>query len=117
VPSHSSGNAFLSGVAFLVPSGVDISESKPTWCGTFCLPTTSVMVQWQWAAAQYGSCFSGTSCVADVKATDDNHYPPYKNSDHAGTPEDFKGCLLPGATGGGGSNYTGSLSATVSASC
>src|SRR5439155_361606 len=35
------------------------------------------------------------------------------NSDHAGTPEAFKPYVIGGARGGGGSNYTGSLSGTV----
>jgi len=38
----------------------------------------------------------------------------YKNSDHAGTPENFKTFVVGGATGGGGSNFTGSYSATGS---
>jgi hypothetical protein len=43
---------------------------------------------------------------------DDNHVSAYQNSDHAGTPEAFLPYVIGGATGGGGSNYTGSLSST-----
>jgi hypothetical protein len=35
-----------------------------------------------------------------------------KNSDHAGTPENFKPFVIGGARGGGGSNYTGLYSGT-----
>jgi hypothetical protein len=45
-----------------------------------------------------------------VKPVDDNHVSSYLNSDHAGTPESFKPLVVPGARGGGGSNYTGGLS-------
>jgi len=49
-----------------------------------------------------------------VKPVDDNKASQYQNSDHAGTPENFKMFVIGGATGGGGSNYTGSYSATGS---
>jgi hypothetical protein len=48
---------------------------------------------------------------------DDPKLSRYQNSDHAGTPENDKQNVTGGATGGGGSNYTGSLSATKSAVC
>jgi hypothetical protein len=44
---------------------------------------------------------------------DDNKASQYLNSDHAGTPENFKPYATDGATGGGGSNYTGSYSGTA----
>jgi hypothetical protein len=49
-----------------------------------------------------------------VKPVDDPHASPYANSDHAGTPEAFRQWVTGGATGGGGSNFTGSYSATAS---
>jgi len=52
--------------------------------------------------------------LAGVKPVDDNQTSNYQNSDHAGTPESFKASVTGGATGGGGSNYTGSYSPTVS---
>jgi hypothetical protein len=39
----------------------------------------------------------------------------YQNPDHAGTPENMKSYLVPGARGGGGSNWTGGWSGTASA--
>ncbi len=68
---------------------------------------------WQWAAAIY-SQFSTDYTALNVKAVDDNHFGPNANSDHAGTPETDKSFVLGGARGGGGSNWTGSYSATGS---
>jgi hypothetical protein len=48
-----------------------------------------------------------------VKPVDDNKASIYQNSDHAGTPEYFQTYVIGGATGGGGSNFTGSYSATA----
>src|SRR5204863_307298 len=48
-----------------------------------------------------------------AKPLDGSAHNPYNNSDHAGTPESFKSFVVGGARGGGGSNYTGSLSGTV----
>jgi len=44
---------------------------------------------------------------------DDNMASQYHNSDHAGTPENFKASVTGGATGSGGANYTGGLSGTA----
>jgi len=75
-----------------------------------------VKVNWQWAAAVYTN-FSSDYSLLGVKPVDDNKKNPYLNSDHAGTPENFKPFVIGGATGGGGSNYTGDYSATKSFTC
>jgi hypothetical protein len=77
-----------------------------------CYDTPGVSLQWQWAAAAYTS-FNSNNNALGVKPVDDNKASVYKNSDHAGTPENFKSKVTGGATGGGGSNYTGSYSGTV----
>jgi hypothetical protein len=117
-PSNTSGNTFLSGFAFRVPAGGLPGGINPvTWSGKFNLPLSpQVTVNWQWAAAVYTS-FSTNYSQLGVKAADDNHFPPYQNSDHAGTPENFKSFVTGGARGGGGSNWTGSLSGTASVAC
>ena len=84
-----------------------------TWQGDFTTTTPGVQVNWQWAAAAYTNFASNPSAL-QVKTVDDNHADTYQNSDHAGTPENFKPYVTGGARGGGGSNWTGSLSATVS---
>jgi hypothetical protein len=118
VPFNTSGNVFLSALAFQVPSGGFSGGINPvTWSGTFVFPlNTSITVNWQWAVAVYSS-FSSYYNDLGVKEVDDNHVCPYQNSDHAGTPENFTSYVVGGARGGGGSNFTGSLSATVSVKC
>ena len=119
VPSNASGNAFLTGVALQVPAGGLPGGINPvTWSGELLVTSASVplTVQWQWAAAVYTS-FTQNYNQLGVKATDDTHFPPYQNADHAGTPENYKSFVTGGARGGGGSNYTGSLSGTANVQC
>jgi len=108
-----SGNTFFSGLAYQVPSGGLPGGINPvTWSGTFITDTAGVNINWQWAAAVY-TTFNTDYNALVVKATDDNHHDCVTlNSDHAGTPEQYKSRVIGGARGGGGSNYTGSLSGT-----
>lgn len=107
---------FLTGLAFPVPAGGLPGGIKPVaWKGVFTSDAPGLTVSWQWAAAVYTQLTTDGSLVG-VKPTDDNHASGYLNSDHAGTPESFKPYVIGGARGGGGSNYTGSLSGTVSVS-
>ena len=113
LPTHFSGNGFLNAVELPVPSGLPGGIKNVTWQGQFSSSTPGLNVQWQWAAAVYTQ-FNTDYTQLNVKAVDDNHFAPYANSNHAGTPENFLPYVIGGATGGGGSNYTGSLSATAS---
>jgi len=103
----------LSGLSFHVPSqGLPGGINPVSWSGTFITDTTGVNVNWAWAAVVY-TTFNADHSMLDVKATDDNHDDCVtQNSDHAGTPELYKSNVIGGARGGGGSNYTGSLSGT-----
>ena len=108
------GNDLMTAVRFSVPSaGLPGGIKNVTWSATFSSFTSGLTVQWQWAAAVY-STFTNNYNSVGVKPVDDNQASEYKNSDHAGTPENFKQYVIGGATGGGGSNFTGSLSATAS---
>jgi len=81
----------------------------------FCSSAPGISVQWQWAAAVYrfaGLLDQGYEGLG-VKPVDDNKASLYKNSDHAGTPENFRRYVVGGARGGGGSNFTGSYSGTA----
>lgn len=115
VPSSGlAGNTFLSGVTLPVPVGGLPGGINPvTWSGTFYSDSSTVSVNWQWAAAVYTS-FGTDYRALGVKPVDDNSASQYKNSDHAGTPESYKTFVTGGARGGGGSNFTGSYSATAS---
>jgi hypothetical protein len=111
-PYGTSGNDFLNAVRYYTASGLPGGIKNVTWTAEFFHPVgaTAQPIHWQWAAAVYSQF--GLYKNLGVKPLDDNHYPPY-NSDHAGTPENFKQYVIGGATGGGGSNYTGSYSGTV----
>jgi hypothetical protein len=111
LPMKFSGNGFLNGLAYQLTSPLPGGIKNVTWQGQFTTDTAGISVNWQWAAAVYTS-FGGTYNALDVKPVDDNHVSAYQNSDHAGTPEAFRSCVIGGATGGGGSNFTGSLSPT-----
>jgi hypothetical protein len=122
VPEGLGGNTFLAGLALPVATALPGGIKPVTWQGTFQSTTPGLNVNWQWAAAVYpastASTFNSGYAALGVKPVDDNHASQYQNSDHAGTPENVvsqKPNMPGGATGGGGSNWTGSYSATVSA--
>ena len=106
------GNTFFSGASYQVPANIPGGLKSVAWSGTISSDTPTASLQWKWSAAVYSSF--GSDYNSDrVKPVDDNKASVYQNSDHAGTPEAFKSNVVGGATGGGGSNYTGSLSGTV----
>lgn len=108
------GNALMDAVEFPVPAGgLPGGIQNVKWLANFSTDTAGVSVQWMWSAAVYTS-FNSDYNTLGVKPVDDNKASQYQNSDHAGTPENFKADLTAGATGGGGSNYTGGLSGTAS---
>ena len=116
-PMSLAGNTFLDGLAFQVPAGGFPGGTNPvTWSGIFISDTPGVGINWKWGTAVYTS-FSADYATLGVKPVDDNNASAYQNSDHAGTPEGFKSFVTGGARGGGGSNFTGSYSATGSAQC
>lgn len=114
--SHLAGNIFLTAVAIQAPSsGFPGGINPVTWDSQFFSMTPGLNVNWQWAAAVYdNSSFGADYTQLGVKPCDDNQASIYQNSDHAGTPENFKTYVVGGARGGGGSNFTGSMSATGS---
>jgi hypothetical protein len=95
----------------LVPANIPGGLNPVTWSGTISSDTPGVTINWQWAAAVYTS-FSSDYTLLGVKPVDDKTASQYQNSDHAGTPENFKQFVIGGARGGGGANYTGSYSGT-----
>jgi hypothetical protein len=106
-----SGTRFLDGVNWLVSSAA--GNANVTWTMNFETDRPGFSLNWQAAAAVYPT-FSSSLSALGVKPVDDNQASIYLNSDHAGTPENFKANVVGGATGGGGSNFTGSYSPTVS---
>jgi hypothetical protein len=65
-----------------------------TWSGTFTSDTRGVSMQWQWAGAactQFGGVpTSASSNALGLKPVDDSQLSVFKNSDHPGTPENFR---------------------------
>jgi hypothetical protein len=115
------GNIFLNAGAFPVPAGgLPGGIQNVNWKCSFATDTPGASVNWQWGAAVYNNFTTNYNQLC-VKPVDDNHACQYQNSDHAGTCEgtnsnyqSWKGCVTGGATGGGGSNCTGSYSGTGS---
>jgi hypothetical protein len=113
IPFDLDDSAFLTGLPWLVPAGGLPADVEPvTWCGTFASDTAGIDIGWRWAAAAYAS-FSGNSTTLGVKPMDSDQDNPAANHDHAGTPENFKSFVIPGARGKGGKNYTGSYSGSA----
>ena len=99
-PLPGSGNTFLSAVSITVPSGQDYANAQVTWCGDVSAPGE---IDVQIAAATYTSC-SDAEAYPEACETQTKY--------HAGVPTGCLNKLTAGGTGGGGSNYSGSLSAT-----
>jgi len=120
VPISGSDEIFLDGLAFPVPAGFSgMIGGSVVWNGSFSSSAPGITVQWKWGAAVYTHFTTDYNALA-VKASHQNACG-MNNSDHAGTPEGtdsstgepFKGFVIGGARGGGGSNFTGSWSGTV----
>ncbi len=111
-PAGTAGNDYLNGISYEVPANLPGGIQNVTWSAEFYSRKTSAQFNWQWGAAVY-TTFDSSYKLLGIKPLDDNHYVPY-NSDHAGTPENFKAYVTGGATGGGGANYTGGLGPSIS---
>ena len=119
IPVSGSDEIFLDGLAFPIPAGFSGTVGgSVVWQGSFSSSVPGVSVQWKWGAAVYSN-FTTDYNVLAVKASHQNACG-LDASDHAGTPEGtdpstgelFKAFVIGGATGGGGSNFTGSWSGT-----
>ena len=118
VPVGFGDNVFLSGLGFHVPAGgLPGGLSPVTWTGNFTT-TGGITLSWQWAAAVYFPSFANAGLLdyefLKVKPVHSTSLDAYHNGDQAGTPQSstVKKGVTGGARGGGGSNFTGSYSAT-----
>jgi hypothetical protein len=122
VPISGDDEIFLTGVAWAVPSGGLPGGANPVnFSGTYSSEDNSpgLSIQMKWGAAAYSN-FTTDYNALQVKA---GHQTAcgLNSSDHAGTPEGtdntntpWKKFVVGGARGGGGSNFTGSWSGTLS---
>jgi hypothetical protein len=122
-PTKGSDEIFLTALSFPVPAGFGTVSGNVTWNGTFGTNTPGVTGNWKWGAAVYTSpCFTTDYNALAPLAAHGNACVGNSGGDHAGTPEGtssatgqpFKACVIGGARGGGGSNWTGSWSGTSS---
>jgi hypothetical protein len=107
-PSGGTGDVFMGGVALAVPNGLPGGIKNVTWTASFWSDTAGVTVNWKWAAAVYTN-FSTDYNALGVKPVDNQTLSVYHNGDQSGTPEAYKSFVVGGATGGGGTNYTGNF--------
>ena len=108
-PKNLSDEIFLLGAAIPVTPAI-AAGANANFTFNVLSGDPTLSFQWQWGAAVY------TYWPADWNQA---LILPYHNSDHAGTPENptVQKSLIQGPRGGGGSNYTGSWSATGTGSC
>jgi hypothetical protein len=106
VPKSGASNPFLTGVGFQVPaSGISGGINPVTMTASFSTDVSGVSLNWQWAAAVYTQWQTNPNNL-NVLATDGSGL-------QSGTPQSMVSYVIGGARGGGGSNYTGSNSATL----
>jgi hypothetical protein len=122
VPISGDDEIFLTGLAWPVPSGGLPGGANPVdFSGTYSSETNApgLSIQMKWSVAAY-SRFTTDYNALRVKAGHQTACGE-SNGDHAGTPEGvdntntpWKHYLVGGPRGGGGSNFTGSWSGTLS---
>ena len=123
VPVSGDDEIFLSGLAWLVPASFANAggrvNSQVVWNGTLSSSASGISINWKWGAAVYTN-FTTNYNALNVKAGH-QHACGLNNGDHAATPEGTDSTGQPwgkfvtgGARGGGGSNFTGSWSETIS---
>lgn len=108
-PSSLSDEIFFTGAAIPVTPAI-AAEAKATLSYTVLSSAKTLSFSWQWSAAVF------TYWPADWNSA---MILPYHQSLHAGTPLNttVQKSLIQGPRGGGGSNFTGSWSATGTAKC
>jgi len=113
VPVSGSDEMLLS--AFGLQPTVDLKSATVTWMGTFSASAKGISINWKAGSAVYTGAANMTPANYNNVGVKPSHTNAclYNNSDHAGTPENEKKYLTGGAAGGGGSNFTGSWSATA----
>src|SRR5262249_14707763 len=107
-PSGGAGDVFMGGATLVTPNSLPGGIKNVTWSASFWADTPGVTVNWKWAASVY-SGFSGDYNALGVKPVDSSTLSVYLNKDQSGAPETCKSCVVAGAMGGGGTNYTGNF--------
>ena len=101
-PSQAGSDVFMTGLGLMLPNGLAGGQNPVIVSATFS-SNANVSIDWQWSAAVY-SQFSTDYNALGVLSVD--------GGGQSGTPTNFEKFVMGGARGGGGSNFTGSNSAT-----
>ena len=124
VPIACSGvETFAGGLLWKTPEIIDASGgggSKAwTWGITVTMAGTNGAFTWQFSAGAYNALPNGDTVIdaatyndAMVKPLHSTSCDSFNNGDQTGTPEAMKSFIISGGSGGGGANFTGSLSST-----
>jgi len=103
VPTSQAGaDPFMTGLGLLMPNGLAGGQNPVVMQATFS-SDANVSIDWQWSAAVYTNLSSDYNDLG-VLSVD--------GGGQSGTPTNFERFVVGGARGGGGSNFTGSNSAT-----
>ncbi len=100
--SQAGADPFMTGFGLMLPTGLRGGQNPVVMQATFS-SNANVSIDWQWSAAVY-SQFSTDYNDLGVLSVDGGR--------QSGTPTNFEQFVRGGARGGGGSNFTGSNSAT-----
>lgn len=105
VPTNQAGaDPFMTGLGLLVPTGGIPGGMNPVIMQATFSSDANVSIDWQWSAAVYTD-FSADYNDLGVLTVD-------SGGEQSGTLRNFERFVTGGARGGGGSNFTGSNSAT-----
>jgi hypothetical protein len=114
VPKSSlTGNTFVTGVAFQLPNNFPAGIQNVAWSASYSTDTPGITLQWQWGAAVYSNFSTTYSTTTNANVLGVNAEDGAPGPDPAGSPENYKASVVFGATGGGGTNYTGYFSAAA----
>lgn len=106
--SQASNFNFGGGLMWPTPNPFPAGATNVNWAADIQIPPEISQVCWKWGAAVYRSYAAAPSGYNVVPV--DGTYP-------AGTPQAHIANLVPGATSTGGTNYTGTRTTQVCASC
>lgn len=118
-PTGLSGNTFASGLQWQIPFDLDSRVgnvwgrdrddgrcsfrrhvNSATWCARFAVDKPGISVQWQWGAVVHSTMTNDCRSLC-IKPVDDDRSSCWRNSDCAGSCENFKSFLVCGARGKG----------------
>ena len=112
-PPSSTGNYFISGYSYKVPTTILRNLSSVTWKGIWSASSQGVTsINWKWSAAVYSN-FNTDCSLLGIKPVDDAINSSYLNMDPAGSPENYTLSVIQGARGNGNGDFVGTYTSVV----